>query len=965
MKSLLRISICSALITTALAYPYDNTLSSLPESGSLIGTGARASGTVETYNIPLTDWPDEIAITMQGGDGGRAKANASAGSDKTADGGGGLLQTCTFPIHPTNANSLRPGGEIRFVIGNQGSDKTRNDTSGAGGGGGTAVLYRAPEVDADWTILAVAGGGGGGAASALAVDTYSHDGKNANATTSGDDGGGSAGGSGGTNGGAGQESSGGAGGGGSHKSDADLSRGGKKGEGPAGDFTGGVGGENVNGGSNGGFGFGGGGGGWTGDSSDVDGEDGAGGGGGGYSGGGAGSWEGREGGGAGSYIDTTLATAYTQTERNSSRSNGYATWIATKNTSNGTLTGPTVTLLGNDPESFPDYQASYSDAGATATDIYGNPATIDPLVLSTVIVGTPGTYSVTYTATDQFGITGSGTSRTVEIFSYNKPTFTLSGDVTRNEDSGTYFQSSFAYNRNANDSGQSIQYFTVTNDNNSLFETQPAISSAGMLSFKPASNANGSATVTVIAVDNPDDTNNGSSDPVNFTINITSVDDPPTNFNNTVTSTLENDDFAGTVYATDPLGGWVTFMIVGGTDQAFFSLTSTGNLSFITPPDYENPQDNGGGASADNIYEVTIRATGTDGYVDKGLTIEVIDTNEAPDGLSLDNNMVEENISSVGTLTGTDPDDDALTYTVSGGADGGLFQIVGDQLSFITAPDFESPQDNGADNVYSITISASDGTLSFQQALSITVTEVSEAPSAILIDGADKNSATFPESADNGDLIATFSAEDDDAGDTFTFVLTADANGRFGIVNDDELVLLDASQIDRDSDSSHRITVQVTDSDNNSINKEVVVFVGQVDKATLEGFRAFYNLALDGSDDDADWSNNGVANILYLAFGLGDPNEADIDRSLLPTFDVSVNNGITFVTITYLQPLSLGTLTVTPQYSADLVTWTDNLVPFQSSLDSPNGDYDKYTLNFFNPSGWSYFRVKVEDSSLP
>ncbi|MCJ9430065.1 beta strand repeat-containing protein [Kordiimonas marina] len=51
----------------------------------------------------------------------------------------------------------------------------------------------------------------------------------------------------------------------------------------------------------------------------------------------------------------------------------------------------------------------------------------------------------------------------------------------------------------------------------------------------------------------------------------------------------------------------LTYSITGGNDQALFNIDSTtGALSFISSPDYENPLDVG----ADNIYNVTVTASG-------------------------------------------------------------------------------------------------------------------------------------------------------------------------------------------------------------------------------------------------------------------------------------------------------------------------------------------------------------------
>ena len=45
------------------------------------------------------------------------------------------------------------------------------------------------------------------------------------------------------------------------------------------------------------------------------------------------------------------------------------------------------------------------------------------------------------------------------------------------------------------------------------------------------------------------------------------------------------------------------------------------------------------------------------------------------------------------------------------------------EVSFITAPDFEAPGDDGGDNVYDITVTASDGTNSTSHNVSVTVTD--------------------------------------------------------------------------------------------------------------------------------------------------------------------------------------------------------------------------------------------------
>ncbi len=176
-----------ALSPLSFAFPYDDGLSNLSAYQTIDGVESRTSGTVRTYNIPIKSWPDELKISILGGDGGRAQGT-TVFEDQAADGGGGALVSGKFKIHETDANCLRPGGEIRFVVGSKGESRTQSQAAAGGGGGGTAVLYRAPSKGAQWEILAVAGGGGGGAADTDVASTYGREGGNGTTTTAGGDG---------------------------------------------------------------------------------------------------------------------------------------------------------------------------------------------------------------------------------------------------------------------------------------------------------------------------------------------------------------------------------------------------------------------------------------------------------------------------------------------------------------------------------------------------------------------------------------------------------------------------------------------------------------------------------------------------------------------------------------------------------------------------------------------------------
>ena len=99
------------------------------------------------------------------------------------------------------------------------------------------------------------------------------------------------------------------------------------------------------------------------------------------------------------------------------------------------------------------------------------------------------------------------------------------------EDAGPQTVLGWATNLSAGPSDEASQTlsFLVSNDNDSLFAVQPAIDATGKLTYKPAANANGSATVTVQIQDTGGTANGGAdtSPPQTFTITVTPVNDAP------------------------------------------------------------------------------------------------------------------------------------------------------------------------------------------------------------------------------------------------------------------------------------------------------------------------------------------------------------------------------------------------------------------------------------------------------
>lgn len=131
---------------------------------------------------------------------------------------------------------------------------------------------------------------------------------------------------------------------------------------------------------------------------------------------------------------------------------------------------------------------------------------------------------------------------------------------------------------------------------------------------------------------------------------------------------------------------------------------------------------------------------GVDTSAAQTFTISVTPVNDAPLITSSSAASVVENDASVATVTATDIDSaaNALTYSISGGADASKFQIDGSTgaLSFKTAPDFDVPGDANGDNQYEVDVQVSDGTdSSAPQSITVTVAGINDiAPVLALID---------------------------------------------------------------------------------------------------------------------------------------------------------------------------------------------------------------------------------------
>lgn len=171
---------------------------------------------------------------------------------------------------------------------------------------------------------------------------------------------------------------------------------------------------------------------------------------------------------------------------------------------------------------------------------------------------------------------------------------------------------------------------------------------------------------------------------------------------------------------------------------------------------------------------------------------------------------IQESSTAVHTFTANE----SVTWSKSG-TDSSFFTITSGGVLTITARNFESPADSGANNTYEVTITATDlGGNVKTQALTVTITNLNEAPTLT-------NNSSLPtyaiSQAENITTVVTYAATDVDAGASLSFSITGGSDSTDFSINPSTGVLVFAANPDFegpvDSDQNNTYVVQITVSD--------------------------------------------------------------------------------------------------------------------------------------------------------
>ena len=360
----------------------------------------------------------------------------------------------------------------------------------------------------------------------------------------------------------------------------------------------------------------------------------------------------------------------------------------------------------------------------------------------------------------------------------------------------------------ANGIGAPIVYQITGGADAALFHIDPA---TGALTFlaAPDFEAPGSAdgdNVYDVVVSAADGT---TSDSQSLAVTVVNANEGLSIVSAATASVDENSTLAAVVLAEDIDGDTPDYFVAGGADAALFEFDAvTGQLRFVGAPDFEAPAD----ADGDNVYDVIVGATDGEYFDYRSIAItvgnETAELGFAASALAI---SADENAPATALVVAISENGDPISYAIAGGADAAHFTIDAQTgaLSMVGAPDFEAPGDADGDNVYDVLVSATDGSKTASQTVSVTIGNVDEGVKILSGGGADTVMLSLSE---NQAGVTTVAAVDLD-GDTVSYAIAGGADaGLFAIdAVTGQLAFVAApnfeTPVDANGDGSYKVTV--------------------------------------------------------------------------------------------------------------------------------------------------------------
>ncbi|MDB2370687.1 S8 family serine peptidase [Gammaproteobacteria bacterium] len=392
------------------------------------------------------------------------------------------------------------------------------------------------------------------------------------------------------------------------------------------------------------------------------------------------------------------------------------------------------------------------------------------------------------------------------------------------------------------DEDSSIEISPLTNDSylrgqavQLSIATSPANGSASLanevITYTPDADWNGSESFTYSIVQG------SKSATGTIEVTVVPINDAPVINAASEFSVNETIQSVATISATDADQDDLTYSL-SGTDAELFAISSTGVLTFVFSPDFENPAD----SDANNIYDLTVSVSDGTLVDEQTITVTVVNTTEETDPPVLVSYSVTP--TTVNVTDGTADIEVSINITDETGVDqSSLPQVEAYLESAYSATWFQTPltlsSGDKTNGTYTATVTIPQNSLSgswtiltssfkdengtsmspptFIQSVEVVVTASNNSPTIT-------SSATFS-AAENQTAIGTVTATDAD-GDSLTYSISGSE-----INISSSGVLTFATAPDYETKNSYTATVTVTDG-TASVTQDIAVNVTDVSEVT-------------------------------------------------------------------------------------------------------------------------------------
>ena len=432
-----------------------------------------------------------------------------------------------------------------------------------------------------------------------------------------------------------------------------------------------------------------------------------------------------------------------------------------------------------------------------------------------------------------------------------------------------------------------------------------------------------------------------------ITVSVADVNEAPTLSATVAFNAFQENTATGTTIATssvsDPEAGAITYSL-SGTGSENFSVSSDGTVTLASGLDYETA----------TAYAITLTASDGANTVSETLTINVGDINEAP---SLTNSLAAssfaENVATgttIATATASDPEAQTITYSISGTGSENFAIDADGNVTLASSLDYEITTS------YSLTITASDGTNSTQQTLSISVTDIIEFALAL-----SSNSVSINEDVSSGSQVAT-STLTQEGTETVTYTLSGTDSDKFSISSSG--VITTNTILDHETTTSYSLTVTVTDGTNTD-TETLSIAINDVDLTVTNTLAAsgqaenistgtsIMTASASGAEGTVSYSITDSDNKFTINSSTGEvtlANALDYETKTSHTFTVTATDGVTTVTEEFtlnVTDMTINTLAVSLANSGAALAESSSSGTSvgSSSISNPDSETVSYALS--------------------